>query len=61
MANEGDKYAAYIMIPGKKNRPIIGWIGIAWRDLNSVPKAETIKSELSTLTKDIAPLFQILI
>lgn len=61
MANEGDKYAAYIMIPGKKNRPIIGWIGIAWRDLNSVPKEETIKSELSTLTKDIAPLFQILI
>lgn len=61
MGNEGDRYGAYIMIPGKKNRPIIGWVGVAWRDPSSVPEPDIVKSELATLSKDIAPLFQILI
>ena len=61
MGNEGDNYGAFIIIPGKKDKPMIGWIAIAWRDEKDVPRADTIQIELADLTRDIAHLFQVLI
>ena len=61
MGNEGDNYGAFIIIPGKKDKPMIGWIAIAWRDEKDVPHADTIQIELADLTRDIAHLFQVLI
>ena len=61
MGNEGDNYGAFIIIPGKKDKPMIGWIAIAWRDEKDAPHADTIQIELADLTRDIAHLFQVLI
>lgn len=60
MNKEGDKYGAYIIIPGKKDKPMIGWIGVSWRDLNDIPDGDKIRLELSDLTRDVASLFQVL-
>ena len=60
MGNEGDNYAAFIIIQGRKDKPMIGWIAIAWRDEKDVPNADEIQTELSDLTRDIAPLFHMI-
>ena len=60
MSNEGDNYGAFIIIQGKKDKPMIGWIAIAWRDKKEVPNADAIQTELADLTRDIAPLFHMI-
>ena len=60
MSNEGDNYGAFIIIQGRKDKPMIGWITIAWRDKKDIPNKDTIQTELSDLTRDIAPLFHMI-
>lgn len=60
MDNEGDKYSAYILLQGQKDKPIIGWVGISWKDVDNLPDKETIKDKMADLAKDISPLFQLM-
>ena len=60
MNNEGDNYGAFIIIAGKKDKPMIGWIAATWRDKKDVPNKDTVQTELSDLTRDIAPLFNLI-
>lgn len=60
MNNEGDNYGAFIIIAGKKDKPMIGWIAVTWRDKKDAPNKDTIQTELSDLTRDIAPLFNMI-
>ena len=60
MGNEGDKYGAFIIIPGKKDKPMIGWIAIAWRDEKDKPDDDAIQIELAELARSIAPLFNMI-
>ena len=60
MSNEGDNYGAFIIIQGRKDKPIIGWIAVTWKDKKDIPNKDTIQTELSDLTRDIAPLFHMI-
>ena len=60
MGNEGDKYGAFMTIPGMKTKPMIGWVAIAWRDEKDKPDDDAILTELADLARSIAPLFNMI-
>ena len=60
MSNEGDKYGAFMTIPGMKTKPMIGWVAVAWRDEKDKPYDDAIQKELAELARSIAPLFNMI-
>ena len=60
MSNEGDKYGAFMTIPGMKTKPMIGWVAVAWRDEKDKPDDDAILTELADLARSIAPLFNMI-
>ena len=60
MSNEGDKYGAFMTIPGMKTKPMIGWVAVAWRDEKDKPDDDAILTELADLARSIAPLFHMI-
>ena len=60
MGNEGDKYGAFMTIPGMKTKPMIGWVAVAWRDEKDKPDDDAILTELADLARSIAPLFHMI-
>ena len=60
MGNEGDKYGAFMTIPGMKTKPMIGWVAVAWRDEKDKPDDDAILTELADLARSIAPLFNMI-
>ena len=60
MGNEGDKYGAFVTIPGMKPKPMIGWIAVTWRNEKDKPHDDTIQTELVDLARSIAPLFHMI-
>lgn len=60
MSNEGDKYGAFMTIPGMKTKPMIGWVAVAWRDEKDKPYDDAIQKELADLARSIAPLFHMI-
>ena len=60
MSNEGDKYGAFMTIPGMKTKPMIGWVAVIWRDEKDKPDDDAIQTELADLARSIAPLFNMI-
>lgn len=60
MGNEGDKYGAFMTIPGSKTKAMIGWVAVTWRDEKDKPNDDAIQTELADLTRSIAPLFNMI-
>lgn len=60
MGNEGDKYGAFVTIPGMKPKPMIGWVAVTWRNEKDKPHDDTIQTELVDLARSIAPLFHMI-
>ena len=60
MSNEGDKYGAFVTIPGMKPKPMIGWVAVTWRNEKDKPHDDTIQTELVDLARSIAPLFHMI-
>ena len=59
MAQAGDKYCAFVLLSGLRERPITGWICATWRDLNDVPDGKTMKEEMANLAKVIRPIINL--
>ena len=60
MSNEGDKYGAFVTIPGMKPKPMIGWVAVTWRNEKDKPDDDAIQTELVELARSIAPLFHMI-
>ena len=60
MGNEGDKYGAFVTIPGMKPKPMIGWVAVTWRNEKDKPHDDAIQTELVDLARSIAPLFHMI-
>ena len=60
MSNEGDKYGAFMTIPGTKTKQMIGWVAVTWRDEKDKPDDDAIQTELADLARSIAPLFNMI-
>lgn len=59
MSQAGDKYCAFVLLSGLRERPITGWIAVTWRDLNDVPDGKSITEEMANLAKVIRPIINL--
>ena len=59
MSQAGDKYCAFVLLSGLRERPITGWIAVTWRDLNDVPDGKSITEEMANLAKIIRPIINL--